>query len=147
MWNTAILLDSGFYLSLVHPRDQNAGSGTRILTELADRHFGLVYTTNLVIAETTTLTAARTRGNARALDYLESLFWGNNRIGIVLSITPSLELETWSPFEKVNSSLERRNDNVLSFVDVSLVILSRHHQIEYVASFDKQLDRFLRRVS
>ncbi|HKZ39575.1 MAG TPA: hypothetical protein VJ044_01355, partial [Candidatus Hodarchaeales archaeon] len=74
-------------MSLVHPKDLNAGSGARILTELADGHFGLVYTTNLVIAETTTLTAARTRGNARALDYLESLFWGDNRIGIVLRIT------------------------------------------------------------
>ena len=142
----AIFLDSGFYLGLVHPKDENATRAGQILKELSQGIHGLLYTSNLIIAETTTLTAARTLANPLVLQGLEKLIWGENKLAEVLYVTPEVETKAWQLFLKINSKIQTKRE-LMSFVDVSSVILAQHHQIGLIASFDGHFDQFLTRIS
>ncbi|KKN03216.1 hypothetical protein LCGC14_1110100 [marine sediment metagenome] len=69
----AVLLDTGFYLGLVHPADENALRAGEILKELSTGKYGLLYSTNLVFSEVTTLVYIRTNGNKGVLNNLEEI--------------------------------------------------------------------------
>ena len=134
----AIFLDTGFYLGLVHPKDTNALRAGEILTELSQGTHGLLYTSNLIIAEITTLTAARTFANPLVLKGLEQMIWGEDRLAEVLHVTPEIETKAWTLFQKVNVNITTKRE-LMDFIDVSSVILAQEHQIDMIASFDSPL--------
>lgn len=142
----AIFLDTGFYLGLVHPKDKNAQRAGEILNELSQGVHGLLYTSNLIIAEATTLTAARTLANPMVLKGLERMIWGEDRLAENLQVTPEIETKAWILFQKVNVNIKTKRD-IMSFVDITSVILSQVHQIDFIASFDSHFDTFLTRIS
>ena len=142
----AVILDTNFFLSLTHPNDPYAHKGKKILEDLADGSFGLLYTTNYVISETCTLVAVRTKNNENAFDHLENLFWGDKKIAIELWVNQELENETWKHFKKINNG-KRFKSGILSFVDVNLIIMAQNHNIDTIVSFDKHFDVFLNRLS
>ena len=141
----AIFLDTGFYLGLVHPSDDNASRAGEILSELSQGTHGLLYTSNLIIAETTTLTAARTLANPLVLKGLERMIWDEDRLAEVLIVTPEIETKAWALFQKVNAKIRTKRE-LMSFVDVTSVILAQLHQIDLIASFDSHFDQFLTRI-
>ena len=142
----AILLDTGFYLGLVHPKDENAQRSGELLSELSQGVHGLLYTSNLIITETTTLTAARTLANLVVLQALEKMIWGEDKLAEVLFVTPEIETEAWILFQKVNAKIKTKR-KLMSFTDVTTVILAQRHQIDLVVSFDDHFDRFMTRIS
>jgi predicted nucleic acid-binding protein len=141
----AIFLDTGFYLGLIHPKDDNAMRAGEILNELSQGIHGLLYTSNLIIAETTTLTASRTLANPHVLKGLERMIWGENRLAEVLIVTPEIETKAWTLFQKVNMKIKTKK-KLMSFVDVTSVILAQLHQIDMIVSFDSHFDQFLTRM-
>jgi predicted nucleic acid-binding protein len=140
-----VFLDTNFFLSLVHPKDSNAKRGGELLQELSTGIHGLLYTSNLVIAEAATLTAARTKGNSVILQDLEDLFYGESKLAEILPVTGDIERETWKLFKQVNANL-RSKAKLMSFIDISHVILAQRHQLEKIVSFDDHFDRFLTRL-
>ena len=141
----AIFLDTGFYLGLVHPKDKNAQRAGEILNELSQGVHGLLYTSNLIIAEATTLTAARTLANPMVLKGLERMIWGVDRLAENLQVTPEIETKAWTLFQKVNVNIKTKRD-IMSFVDITSVILAQVHQVDLIASFDSHFDTFLTRI-
>jgi len=140
-----IFLDTSFYLGLCHPKDKYAELSLKVLTEISEGEYGLLYTSNLIISEITTLVAVRTNNNIRALNYLEKLLWGDDKLAIILHFPPELEKKAWSLFKKINTET-LKNKKPISFVDISTIILCQYHHIEYIASFDSHFDKFLNRI-
>ena len=90
----AVIVDTNFFLSLVHPKDPNANKAQKILTDLSDGSFGLLYTSNYVVAESCTLVAVRTRNNLQTLNHLANLFWGNKKIAIEIWSNQEIDTKT-----------------------------------------------------
>jgi len=68
-----VFLDTGFYLGLCHPNDTYGKESERILKLLSKGEHGLLYSSNLIISEATTLIAVRTHNNINVLEHLEHL--------------------------------------------------------------------------
>ena len=142
----AVIVDTNFFLSLVHPKDPNANKAQKILTDLSDGSFGLLYTSNYVVAESCTLVAVRTRNNLQTLNHLANLFWGNKKIAIEIWSNQEIDTKTWKQFIKINQD-KKDKSGILSFVDVNLIVLTQEHNIDTIMSFDKYFDGFLNRLS
>ena len=80
----AIFLDTGFFLGLVHKKDENFAVAQEWLKKIQSGVYGQIYTSNHVIAETATLVAVRTRGSVIALERTRSLLKGELQIATVL---------------------------------------------------------------
>ena len=140
-----VFLDTGFYLGLVHPDDPHSERSNEILLGLQDGKYGLLYTSNLVISELTTLVFIRTKGNSDMLHDVYDLIWGENKIATRMEITVQLENETWSNFIKYNSNFNGKK-GFLSFVDASNIVLAKSKKIDYIVSFDEHFDGFITRI-
>ncbi|MHA1490930.1 MAG: type II toxin-antitoxin system VapC family toxin [Promethearchaeota archaeon] len=145
MLKIAVFLDTGFYLGLCHPKDKHAEQSKKVFIQLSEGTHGLLYTSSLIISEVTTLVAVRTNSHPEALNLLEEYLWGANKIAIELYFNSMLESEIWELFKKININ-KKRNKNIMSFVDVSSIILCKQHQIEKIVSFNSHFDGFLTRI-
>ncbi|OLS18862.1 MAG: hypothetical protein HeimC3_48000 [Candidatus Heimdallarchaeota archaeon LC_3] len=141
----AVLLDTGFYLGLVHPADENALRAGEILKELSTGKYGLLYSTNLVFSEVTTLVYIRTNGNKGVLNDLEELLWGEDKIVIQLFTNTEYEKKTWKLFKKINENIKSKR-NFMSFVDTSLLVHAKESNIDYIASFDEEFENHIARL-
>jgi len=140
-----VFLDTSFYLSLVHPKDVNAKRGGEILKVLSTGKYGLVYTTNYIMVESATLVVARTLGNSTILADLESILFGEDKIAEFITIAPEIETETWNLFKKINVNVKDRK-KIMSFVDISSIVICQQNQLDYIISFDEHFDSFLTRI-
>jgi len=140
-----VFLDTGFYLGLCHPKDKYAKDSEKILKLLSKGEHGLLYSSNLIISEVTTLTALRTHSNINVLEHLERLLWGKERIASILHFDSTLEHETWALFKKINTT-NLKISKTMSFVDISSIILCKNHHIDKIVSFDTLFDGFLDRI-
>jgi len=143
--NIAIFLDTGFYLGLCHPKDKHAKNCDKIVKILSQGDHGLLYTSSFIISEATTLVAIRTNSHIKILEFLGKYIWGKERIATILPFDSELERQTWELFKKINTT-DLKDKKPMSFVDVSSVILCKHHQIYKIVSFDSHFDRFLERI-
>ncbi len=141
----AVLLDTGFYLGLVHPADENALRAGEILKELSTGKYGLLYSTNLVFSEVTNLVYIRTNGNKGVLNDLEELLWGEDKIVIQLFTNTEYEKKTWKLFKKINENIKSKR-NFMSFVDTSLLVHAKESNIDYIASFDEEFENHIARL-
>ena len=140
-----VFLDTGFYLGLGHPKDQHAEESEKILKLLIRGEHGLLYSSNLIISEVTTLAAVRSNNNINVLNHLGNLIWGKHKIATILHFESYLESETWELFKKINT-IDLKDSRPISFVDLSSIILCQHHQIDRIVSFDPHFDRFLEKI-
>jgi len=140
-----VFLDTGFYLGLCHPKDQHAQESEKILKLLSMGEHGLLYSSNLIISEVTTLAAVCSNNNVNVLNHLGNLIWGKQKIATVLHFESYLESETWELFKKINT-IDLKDSRPISFVDVSSIVLCQHHQIDKIVSFDPHFDRFLEKI-
>lgn len=140
-----VFLDTGFYLGLCHPKDKFAAQSKKILIELAKGNYGILYTSYFIINEVTTLAAVRSKNNLKVFNHLGKLLWGSEKIANILPFDLNFELETWELFKKVNA-IDLNDKKPMSFTDISSVILCKHHQIEYIVSYDSHFDGFLERL-
>ncbi len=140
-----VFLDTGFFVGICHKKDKNYEKSKKILNKLTKGELGLLYTSSFIISEATTLTAIRSRNNIKILNHLGTLIWGKEKLATILIFDSELERQTWDLFKKVNT-IDLKDKRTMSFVDISSVILSRHHQIDKIVSFDPHFDRFLQRI-
>jgi predicted nucleic acid-binding protein len=120
----AVFIDTGFFLSITHPKDSNASRGGEILEEIGKKVYGILFTSDLVIAELMSLGWIRTRGDRKFIADLESRLWG---------------------FTKYNQDVTDKAD-FISFVDVTSIVLCKKLRVDTILSFDDHFDRFLTRV-
>ncbi len=140
-----VFLDTGFYLGLIHPKDQHAQESEKILKLLSRGEHGLLYSSNLIISEVATLAAVRSNNNINVLNHLGNLIWGKQKIATILHFESYLESETWELFTKINT-IDLKDSRPMSFIDVSSIVLCQHHQIDEIVSFDPHFDRFLEKI-
>jgi predicted nucleic acid-binding protein len=140
----AILLDTGFYTGLAHPKDEHHQESMRILGQLKDGRFGQVYTSNYIMAETATLCSIRSDRNPRVLAICQEYFTGALKIAIIIYARDVNDEESWELFQKVSQDSAIKKP--MSFIDCSNIILARQYQIEHIASFDSHFDAWLSRV-
>ncbi len=140
-----VFLDSSFYLGLSHNNDPHSDRSNNILMDLKSGEFGLLYTSNLIISEVTTLAFIRSKGNQKVMNNLYDLIWGENRLATKIEVSLVLENETSVLFDKLNKNQKNKKD-FLSFVDVSILVLAKTKRIDYLVSFDEQFDGFITRI-
>ena len=140
-----VFLDTNFFLGLVHPKDPHSDRSDEILLDLKSGKYGLLYTSNLIIAEATSLAFIRTKGNKEVLSDLYELLWGENRIASRIELDSTLEIVTWNLLNKVNTGLKGKK-GFLSFVDVSIIVLAQNKNIDFLVSFDEHFDGFIKRI-
>lgn len=139
----AIFLDTGFYVGLLHPKDEYYKRSYQILTELKTGIHGQIFTSNLIMSESATLVALRTQKNPRAMQIIQQYFIGNEQIAIILRLNEDLEKDAWTVFQELNS---KKTDKVISFVDCTNIALCRHYSIEKILSYDDHFDGWLTRI-
>ena len=86
MIQMATFLDTGFFLAITHPEDDNHARVLAILDELDTGNFGLLYTSELVVAEAVSLAWVRTKGNMTCVSDLEDVVWGEDQLAKILFV-------------------------------------------------------------
>ena len=129
MDNRLTIIDSSVFIAHIYPRDLNHERAVAVMSRLDE-----IIATEYVVLETVTVLRNK-KCNKEALDFLHSFECGGG-ISIVYS-NPMFYNETQALFCK-STFLK------LSFVDTSLVILSRDYK---VLSFDKELNRAIDKYS
>ena len=142
---TTAFLDTGFYLSIGHPDDQNSARGDALLEEIETKKFGILFTSNAIIEELMSLAWIRTKGNETIIHDIESLIWGDQRLAKIIYIDEHILNETRRSFLKLNKDARSKED-FLSFVDISSVIICQKYKLDQILSFDAHFDRFLTRI-
>jgi predicted nucleic acid-binding protein len=140
----ATFLDSGFYLGLVHPKDKNRERSLALLADLEGGQFGLLYTSNYIMAEAATLAAVRSRNDPRVIALIRSYFTGDLQVATLLQSSPVDDESTWNLFEKVNET--QSLDQSMSFADCSSIVLCQQHQIESIIAFDGHFQGWLQQI-
>ncbi len=132
-----IFLDTGFYLGLIHKQDTNFDRARKWLSSIRSGQYGQTYTSNLVMAETATLVAARTNAHPLAIQKIRDLFTGPLQIAPILRIGEPEEMKAWEMFTKLaDTGGLKTARGVISFVDCTSVITCQKHGIDYIATFD-----------
>ncbi len=138
-----ILLDTGFYIALLDPTDKHYTRALAILTEIKSGIHGDAFTTSLVMVESATLVAIRTRKNTTAIEGMKALFIGNDCIAQVLRPTESTETKAWDLFVKRNQD---KKSQPMSFVDCINIVIAQQHHINAIVAFDSHYDSWIRRI-
>ncbi len=139
----AIFLDTGFYIGLVHPKDDNYEKSQQLLRTLKTGVYGQLFTSNFIMAESATLVASRTGNNIRAMHNIRELFLGSGQIAIILRLNADIEKDAWDLFQKINTE---KSSEVVSFVDCTNITLCRHYSLENILSFDSHFDGWITRI-
>lgn len=140
---TPIFLDTGFYISLVDSRDEHYTSALEILQELHSGKWGVVYTSNFVMAESATLVAVRTKKYEPAMRAMFQLFRGEGQLATLLRVQESTEMKAWDLFFKINSPA---GDRPISYVDCTNIILCQQAHIPAIVAYDAHYAPWLARI-
>ena len=63
-----IFLDSGFFLGFCHPKDKYHERSLSIFRKMSTGQFGLIFISNAIIIEASTLLSVRTIHNTKLID-------------------------------------------------------------------------------
>jgi uncharacterized protein len=140
-----IFLDSGFYLGMIHLKDENHKRAIELLSEMRSGRFGQIYTSNHIMDETATLVAIRTLKNTTAINKIRSYFSGDMQIASILRLEPNEEEAAWNLFEKINRNSKDKSE-IISFTDCTNIVCCQQYQIEFILSFDDHFDGWITRV-
>jgi uncharacterized protein len=141
----AIFLDSGFFLGIIHKADKNHEQANEWLQKIRSGMYGQIYSSNFVMAESATIVASRTRGNARAIEKTRELFTGELQIATIIRATDDDEKNAWDLFLKLTQTDDIIiKEGIVSFVDCTNIILCKAHEIEFIASFDGHFKPWLK---
>ena len=139
----AVFLDSGFYLGLIHPKDENYKRCIELLQILKTGEYGQLFTSNYIMAESATLVAVRTRNNAHAIQNAFELFLGSGQLARFLRLNEDNLKDAWDLFQKINLP---KSPEIISYIDCSNIILCRSYSIETIISYDSHFDGWIKRI-
>jgi len=137
-----ILLDTGFLFSLKIKQDKFHGETKKLFKNTNWKSYGLIATSNLIVNELYTLVNIRTKANLDALTKLENLFWGKEKFFNIIFLQPQEYKEIAKIMIKYSSP-----ERILSFVDASLIYLSKKLNYTTIVSYDSHFDGILTRIS
>ncbi|MHA1278136.1 MAG: type II toxin-antitoxin system VapC family toxin [Candidatus Helarchaeota archaeon] len=137
-----ILLDTGFLYALKMKQDNLYSVAQNILQETNWKKYGLIVTSSLVVNELLTLVNIRTKSNKTALKQIGQLIWGEENFFKIVFLSPTEFKEIAKLLHKYSTA-----DLLLSFVDASLIYLSKKLNVTTIISFDKHFDGILTRIS
>ena len=137
-----ILLDTGFLFSLKIKRDKFHTKTKKLFKNINWKSYGLIATSSLVVNELHTLVNIRTKANLNALKQIEDLFWGEENFFSIIFLQLQ-EFKEIAMIMKKYSTPER----ILSFVDASLIYLSKKLNFTTIVSYDSHFDGILTRIS
>ncbi len=138
----SVFIDTGVLVAFANSRDEHHGDATRILDAARGRRWGRVITSDYVFDETVTLLRARTNRPEAAVR-LGQFILGTGEAGRVMDLAfvdPRSFLRAWVLFARMASK-------GLSFTDCTSLELMRALRIERIASFDRDFDGIVPRMS
>lgn len=138
-----VFLDTGFFIGLIDPSDKHYDRSIELLAILKDGVHGEIYTSTLVMVETSTLVAVRTRNNTEAIHKARELLVGDKKIAVLLQPSEHITMKTWDLFIQINKDPKRQ---AVSFVDCSNIAICDYRGIEKIVSFDAHFDGWLTRI-
>jgi len=141
----AVFLDSGFFLSLLHPLDPNHDLFKEKFRTISTGEHGIIFTSAFVVAETATIILLRTHNNLTTLEAFWELIYGNRQFSRIIHSTPDILKKSWDVFHKHNSNATNKR-GYLSFVDASNIAICRDRQISHILAVDSDFDGYLTRL-
>lgn len=126
--DSKVILDSNIWIGYFHDRDGLHDKATKIVESR-----NTVYVPEYIVLESVTVLKAR--ATAKIANYCLDVFLHTANIHII----PSGEL-----FHKTIALFQDLNDKNLSFVDISLLALSRDYEVK---TFDKKLAAAIKKRS
>lgn len=138
-----ILIDSSFLYAVKIKGDKNHRMAKKILLNLEWKKYGMILTNDLVVNESFTLTHLRTKGNLQAINAMSEFVWGKERFFTIYQI----QIENYPKIVDVMVKFSNVSKNeLLSFVDASLIFLAKEQTIQDIVSFDHHFDGILTRI-
>jgi len=137
-----IFIDSCFYMALVDQNDSNYERSIELLETLKTGKYGQIITSIFVLSETLTLVSARTKNHPIALKEVRDLLKGKKKFASILNPTSGIMEKTFKFFFKVNQVGKR----TISYVDCSNIQFCKARQLEFILSFDRHFDGWIKRI-
>jgi len=136
----SIFIDTGVFVAFHNTQDVNHKKAKETINNIIKGKLGSAYTSDYIFDEAVTTTLVRTKNHETAL-----------------TVGKMIQGELSSPFIKileVNSSsfkdawklFSRFAKKGLSFTDCTSIALIKSHNIEKIASFDKDFDEIIPRI-
>ncbi len=136
-----ILLDTNFIFALIAEKDKYHGDAKRIFnSDILDLNQPLS-TSCLVVNEAYTLAMYRTKRDENLINELNSLIYGKKKFFNIYYFKRVDYQEIFNIFMKYSDSKK-----ILSFVDASLIYLSKNNNYEWIVSFDDHFDGIIERI-
>jgi len=140
-----VFLDTGFFLGLLHRKDNNHDSCKHKFKKISSGEFGLIFTSSYVISETATIILLRTHNNPTTLKAFRELIFGKKKFVRIFESNPHINTLSWEIFMNHNRKAKNKR-NYLSFVDATNIAISRENGISNILAFDGDFDGYLNRL-
>lgn len=125
-----ILLDTSFLVAYFNQKDENHQKAMNVIHGVVGKKFGSPYMTDYIFGETVTVALIRMRNLDRATRIGKYLLEALETI----RIEEDLFLEAWKMFYS-------QKGTKLGFTDCTTLAAMRYHDIENIATFDKDFTR------
>ncbi len=125
-----IFLDSSFLIAYEVVTDKHHERALNIMKDIALKKYGMVFTSNFIFDETTTIVFARTKNLENAVGAGESILESFN----LVEITSAVFKEAWDFFKN-------QTNTGLSFTDCSNVVVMQSNNIKQIATFDEDFKK------
>tara|TARA_Y100000310_G_C20655366_1_gene801708 strand:- start:1311 stop:1742 length:432 start_codon:yes stop_codon:yes gene_type:complete len=132
-----IILDTSFLVALNNVKDANHESAIKLKNKIKNNDYGQPYVSDYIFDEFVTFLRAKSFPKEKISQLGDSLISGKDIK--ILNLNKDLFLKSWNFFKKSNGA---------SFTDCTIIISSKEHNINKIASYDEHFDRvnFLHRL-
>ena len=136
-----VILDSNYIFALKSKRDKNHQRSLELMNELKENYNNPIITNYLVISELLTLVNSRFKANTYYLDEYFKLIWGDDNFFNIVQLLPEHYKESYEILKKYANP-----KRLLSFVDASLIFLTKNVKAKALLSFDNHFDSVISRL-
>jgi len=136
-----VIIDSNYFFALKSKKDKNHQRSLELMNELKENYNKPIITNYLVISELLTLVNSRFKGNTYYLDEYFKLIWGDDNFFKIVQLLPEHHRESYEILKKYANP-----KRLLSFVDASLIFLTKNVKAKALLSFDNHFDGVVSRL-
>ena len=136
-----VIIDTNYLFALKAKQDKNHKRSIELMDDLKENYNKPIFTNNLVISELLTLINLRFKGNTYYLDEFYKLIWGDDNFFMIFQLLPEHYKEGYKILKKYTTP-----ERILSYVDASLILLSKLNNSRAILSFDNHFDEIISRL-
>ena len=136
-----VIIDTNYLFALKAKQDKNHKRSIELMDDLKENYNKPIFTNNLVISELLTLVISRFKGNTYYLDEFYKLIWGDDNFFMIFQLLPEHYKEGYKILKKYTTP-----ERILSYVDASLILLSKLNNSRAILSFDNHFDEIISRL-